>query len=53
MNALSNLPDQQLVAPYNASGVDKELLFVTRVESRLDKEHIQWPPGKRLSCCLR
>ena len=34
------------VPPYNASGVDKELLFVTRVESILDKEHIQWPPAK-------
>lgn len=34
------------VLPYNASGVDKELLFVTRVEGILDKEHIQWPPAK-------
>ena len=34
------------VPPYSASGVDKELLFVTRVESILDKEHVQWPPAK-------
>ena len=34
------------VPPYNASGVDKELLFVSRVESILNKEHIQWPPAK-------
>lgn len=34
------------VPPYNAAGVDKELLFVSRVESILNKEHIQWPPAK-------
>jgi hypothetical protein len=34
--------------PYGVSGVDKESLFVTRVEVILDTEHKQWPPAKTL-----
>ena len=36
------------VGPYGVSGVDKESLFVTRVEVILDTEHKQWPPAKML-----
>jgi hypothetical protein len=36
------------VGPYGATGVDKESLFVTRVEVILDTEHKQWPPAKSL-----
>ncbi|MEO6330100.1 MAG: DUF4231 domain-containing protein [Ginsengibacter sp.] len=36
------------IGPYAASGVDKESLFVSRVESILNKEHVQWPPAKKI-----
>jgi len=36
------------VGEYGRSGIDKESLFVSRVEAILDKEHIQWPPAKKL-----
>src|SRR4029079_19510273 len=35
------------VGEYGRSGIDKESLFVSRVEAILDKEHIQWPPAKK------
>lgn len=31
------------VGPYAEEGVDKETLFVSRIEAILDKEHISWP----------
>ena len=37
------------VGPYGEEGIDKETLFITRVESILDKEHQAWPPAKKLS----
>ena len=37
------------VGPYGASGVDKEALFISRVETILDKEHQSWPPAKKNS----
>jgi len=37
------------VGPYGAAGVDKESLFVTRVEAILDKEHQGWPPAKKIN----
>ena len=30
------------------SGVDKEALFISRVETILDKEHQGWPPAKKI-----
>ena len=36
------------VGPYGAKGVDKETLFVTRVEAILGAEHMQWAPPKLL-----
>lgn len=36
------------VGPYSEAGVDKESLFVTRIESILNKEHVQWPPAKKI-----
>jgi hypothetical protein len=36
------------VGPYSGVGVDKESLFVTRVEAILDAEHNEWPPAKKL-----
>ena len=36
------------IGPYSVNGVDKESLFVTRVEAILDSEHNQWPPAKKL-----
>jgi len=36
------------VGPYAVPGVDKESLFVTRIETILDKEHQGWPPAKKL-----
>lgn len=36
------------VGPYAEEGVDKETLFVSRVETILDKEHINWPVVKKL-----
>ena len=35
------------VGPYAEEGVDKETLFVSRVETILDKEHINWPVVKK------
>jgi Protein of unknown function (DUF4231) len=34
--------------PYAATDIDRESLFVTRVEAILDAEHTQWPPAKKL-----
>ena len=36
------------VGPYGKDGIDKESLFVTRIETILDTEHTQWPPAKKL-----
>ena len=36
------------VGPYSEQGIDKETLFVSRVETILDKEHINWPVAKKL-----
>ncbi|HEX6848770.1 MAG TPA: DUF4231 domain-containing protein [Chitinophagaceae bacterium] len=36
------------VGPYAEEGIDKETLFVSRVETILDKEHINWPVLKKL-----
>ncbi|MEP7110114.1 MAG: DUF4231 domain-containing protein [Ferruginibacter sp.] len=36
------------IGPYSATDIDKESLFVTRVEAMLDTEHTQWPPAKKL-----
>jgi heme/copper-type cytochrome/quinol oxidase subunit 2 len=36
------------IGPYGAAGVDRESLFVSRVESILNKEHVQWPPAKKI-----
>ena len=36
------------VGEYGQSGVDKESLFVTRVEQILNKEHDVWPVAKKL-----
>lgn len=35
------------VGPYAEEGVDREMLFVSRVETILDKEHITWPLIKK------
>ncbi|GGH17995.1 DUF4231 domain-containing protein [Mucilaginibacter phyllosphaerae] len=35
------------VGPYGAAGVDKESLFVTRIEGILNGEHVNWPPAKK------
>ena len=35
------------VGPYAEEGIDKERLFVSRVETILDKEHISWPSAIR------
>ena len=37
------------VGPYAEEGIDKETLFVSRVESILDKEHVNWPAAKKLA----
>jgi len=34
--------------PYTATDIDRESLFVTRVEAILGAEHSQWPPAKKL-----
>jgi hypothetical protein len=34
--------------PYAATDIDRESLFVTRVEAILGAEHSQWPPAKKL-----
>ena len=36
------------IGPYGVAGVDKESVFVSRVEAILNAEHIQWPPAKKL-----
>ena len=36
------------LGPYAAAGVDRESLFVSRVEAILSAEHTQWPPAKKL-----
>jgi len=36
------------VGPYGDSGIDKESLFVSRIEAILDKEHQAWPISKKL-----
>jgi len=37
------------VGEYGKSGVDKESLFVSRVESLLSAEQSVWPPAKKLT----
>jgi uncharacterized protein DUF4231 len=37
------------VGEYGKSGVDKESLFVSRIESLLSAEHSVWPPAKKLN----
>jgi len=36
------------VGPYGMPGVDKEALFISRVETILDKERQGWPPAKKI-----
>jgi hypothetical protein len=36
------------IGPYGGEGIDKESLFVSRIEKILDKEHQGWPPSKKL-----
>jgi hypothetical protein len=36
------------VGPYSENGVDKNSLFVARIEAILDAEHNKWPPAKKL-----
>jgi len=36
------------VGPYGMPGIDKEALFISRVETILDKEHQGWPPAKKI-----
>lgn len=36
------------VGPYGGKDVDKEAMFVSRVETILDKEHQGWPPAKKI-----
>jgi hypothetical protein len=36
------------VGPYGEDGINKESLFINRVETILDKEHQGWPPAKKL-----
>ena len=36
------------VGPYSVAGIDKESVFVSRVEAILNAEHIQWPPAKKM-----
>jgi len=36
------------VGPYAVTGIDKESLFISRIETILDKEHQGWPPAKKL-----
>ncbi|HVG16462.1 MAG TPA: DUF4231 domain-containing protein [Chitinophagaceae bacterium] len=35
------------IGPYSGSEVDKESLFVTRIEAMLDAEHNQWPAATK------
>lgn len=36
------------VGPYAEDGIDRDTLFVSRVETILDKEHINWPVAKKM-----
>lgn len=36
------------IGPYGAMDIDKDSLFVTRIEAILDTEHNQWPPANNL-----
>ncbi|WP_394772131.1 DUF4231 domain-containing protein [Mucilaginibacter sp.] len=36
------------IGPYAANDVDRESVFVTRIEAILDTEHTQWPPAKSI-----
>jgi len=36
------------VGPYAEDDIDKETLFVSRVEAILDKEHVNWPAAKKM-----
>ena len=36
------------IGPYSVAGVDKESVFVARVEAILNAEHVQWPVAKKL-----
>ena len=36
------------IGPYGVAGVDRESVFVARVEAILNAEHVQWPPAKKL-----
>jgi hypothetical protein len=36
------------IGPYGVEGVDRESVFVARVEAILNAEHVQWPPAKKL-----
>ena len=36
------------IGPYAATGIDKESLFVSRIEAILNKERTQWPASKKL-----
>jgi hypothetical protein len=36
------------IGEYGQKDIDKESLFVSRVEAILDSEHNQWPPAKKL-----
>ena len=36
------------IGPYGVEGVDKDSVFVARVEAILNAEHVQWPPAKTL-----
>jgi uncharacterized membrane protein len=36
------------VGPYSVAGIDKESVFVSRVEAILSAEHVQWPPAKKI-----
>lgn len=36
------------IGPYGEPGVHRESMFVSRVETILDKEHAQWPANKKL-----
>ena len=36
------------VGPYGEPNVNKEALFISRVEAILDKEHQAWPPANKL-----
>jgi hypothetical protein len=37
-----------IIGPYGEAEVDREALFVSRIEMIFDKEHQGWPPAKNL-----